>query len=239
MMIQQTVGEIAAERPAAVRVFEKYRIDFCCGGHRPLAEVCQEKGISPDTLLDEVEHAGRNNGPAETDWASAGLRELIGHIVDTHHAFLKAELPAIGARLEKVAAAHGEKYPEVVRPLRDVFADLDAELEAHMRKEELVLFPAIEELETAQAEGRPAMPPPFGTVRNPIRMMIYEHDHAGNALEEMRRLTGGYTLPPDACNTWRALYYELEQVERDLHVHIHLENNVLFPRAAQLESELS
>jgi regulator of cell morphogenesis and NO signaling len=136
----------------------------------------------------------------------------------------------------KVVAAHGERHGDVLLPLQDIYGGLKDELSAHMQKEEMILFPAIEELEAARTEGRQPMLPPFGTVQNPIRMMIYEHDNAGEALSEMRRLTQGYALPKDACNTWRALYHELRQLEADLHVHIHLENNVLFPRAIKLEA---
>jgi regulator of cell morphogenesis and NO signaling len=230
------VGQIAAQQPAAVRVFEKYGIDFCCGGHRRLDEVCQEKGVSADALVAELDAAARQIQPAETDWANAGLAALIAHIVNKHHEFLKSEMPVIGARLNKVVAAHGERHGEVLLPLQDVLAELGAELSAHMQKEEMILFPAIEELEAAQSEGRQPVLPPFGTVQNPIRMMVYEHDNAGDALAQMRRLTQDYALPQDACNTWRALYHELRQLEADLHVHIHLENNVLFPRAVRLEN---
>ena len=237
MATEQTIGQIAAAQPWAVRVFEKYQIDFCCGGARPLGEVCRERGLSAETVLAEVKDSAPRDG-AGRDWASASLAELMGHVVATHHEYLRRELPLIEPRLEKVVGKHGPNYPTMLPALREVFFGLRDEIMAHLMKEERILFPAIEELESAREEGRTPFPPPFGTVNNPIRMMIFEHDNAGEALAEMRRLTQGYTPPPDACTTFRALYHELEQLEGDLHVHIHLENNILFPRAARLEAQM-
>jgi regulator of cell morphogenesis and NO signaling len=228
-MNRQTVGEIAAEAPAAVRVFEKYSIDYCCGGKRPLDEVCRERGISPEAVLAEVEQAAARSEP-ERDWSRASLSELIRHIVSTHHEYLKAELPVLYARLARVIEAHDAKHGEMLRNLREVFAGLRDEITAHLRKEEIILFPAIEELERARAERRAPAPTPFGSIENPIRMMIFEHDNAGEALSRMRALTGGYTLPQEACATFTALYAGLRELEADLHRHIHLENNILFPR---------
>jgi regulator of cell morphogenesis and NO signaling len=232
-MTETTVREIATTSPAAVRVFEKYSIDYCCGGHRPLDEACREKGLSAEAVLAEVASSARQ-GDSGRNWARAPLSELITHILTTHHAYLNAELPHLEARLAKIAGKHGEKYPELTR-LQDVFAGLKAELESHCGKEEVVLFPAIADLEAAAGEGRAPAPSCFGTVRNPIRMMMHEHDGAGEALREMRRLTQDYAVPEGVCPTFRATYADLEAMERDLHQHIHLENNILFPRAIQLE----
>ncbi|MGE5569742.1 MAG: iron-sulfur cluster repair di-iron protein [Rhodospirillales bacterium] len=228
-MNRQTVGEIAAETPASVRVFEKYKIDYCCGGNRPLEEVCRERGISPEAVLAEVQAAAAR--APEKDWTKAALSELIEHIVSTHHEYLKAELPALDARLSRVIEAHSAAHGEMLKSLQGVFDGLQNELLTHLRKEEFILFPAIESAERAREEGRPPEPLPFGHIENPIRMMIHEHDSAGEALAQMRKITGGYTLPPDACATFRALYTGLQELEADLHQHIHLENNVLFPRA--------
>jgi regulator of cell morphogenesis and NO signaling len=235
-MSEETVGQIAAAAPGAVRVFEKYKIDYCCGGNRPLRDVCEERGLSAEAIAAELQAATTQGREPARDWRTASLSELIAHIVNKHHEYLRRELPAEGNRLERVIQAHGAKYPESLLPLKEVFAGLAMELEMHLRKEEMVLFPAIEELEAAAAAGRRPLPLPFGTVQNPIRMMISEHDGAGRALEEMRRLTGDYTLPADACNTYRALFEGLKEIEGDLHTHIHLENNILFPRAAELEA---
>jgi regulator of cell morphogenesis and NO signaling len=236
-MTQSTVREIATATPAAVRVFEKYKIDYCCGGNRPLEEVCRENGLSADAVLAEVQ-ASASPANAGRDWTRESLGELISYIVRTHHAYLKTELPALDARMTKVVEKHGANYPEMLPRLRSVFSGLKSELELHLHKEEMILFPAIEEMEAAEAEGRIPQLPPFGTVRNPIRMMEHEHDGAGAALRTMRELTHEYATPADACPTFRALYEGLEQMERDLHAHIHLENNILFPRAAALETQL-
>jgi regulator of cell morphogenesis and NO signaling len=234
-MTEQTVRDIAASNPAAVRVFEKYSIDYCCGGQRPLAEVCTERGISTEAVLAEVQATSLAHAP-ERDWMTASLADLVAHIVGRHHAYLKTELPLLEARLAKVVEAHRAKHSGILGPLQSVFAGLKNELDTHLWKEESVLFPAIEEMEAAASAGRTPQPTPFGTVRNPIRMLEHEHDTAGHALRAMRELTQDYAPPADACTTFRALYAGLAELERDLHTHIHLENNILFPRAAELEN---
>jgi regulator of cell morphogenesis and NO signaling len=228
-----TVREIAREHPAAVRVFQKHGIDFCCGGQRPLDEVCDEKGISIDALIGELE-ASRVAAPVNgQDWNQSTARELIDHIVQTHHAYLAEHLPRIEDLAARVASKHGHQHPQMYR-VQDVFLELKAELESHMRKEEMILFPYIAMAESAVESGRPAPAAPFGRIDNPIRMMEHEHDSAGTALAEIRRLTSDYRVPEDACNGFRALLFELEEVEKDLHIHIHLENNILFPKARSL-----
>ncbi|HTM50309.1 MAG TPA: iron-sulfur cluster repair di-iron protein [Bryobacteraceae bacterium] len=231
----QTIGEIAARSMAAVRIFEEHGIDYCCGGQRSLDEVCREKGIDADALVAETEAAGEAGQESEKDWSSAPLKELIDHIVEAHHGYLRREFPHLGRRLASVLQAHGKLHGDTLGPLANVFGSLRAELEMHMRKEEMILFPFIARAEQSSLAGLPWTPPPFGTVGNPIEVMEHEHDSAGRALEQMRRLTNQYTLPEDACNTYRALYEGLAALERDLHVHIHLENNVLFPRAIAME----
>jgi regulator of cell morphogenesis and NO signaling len=212
-----------------VRVFEKHRIDFCCGGRVPLSEACQKLGTDPALLLEEIERAGAA-GENSTDWQSASLPSLIDHIVNTHHVYLKSELPRLEAMLEKILSKHAEKHGDVLRPLAATFGPMKDELESHLMKEEMILFPLVRSL----VEGGNA---PFhcGSVGNPIRVMLWEHDSAGTALARIRELTGDFTPPADACNTYRAFYYELGELERDLHRHIHLENNILFPRALELE----
>jgi regulator of cell morphogenesis and NO signaling len=241
MMItsRKTVGEIAAEMPAAVKVFKKYNIDYCCGGKLSLEEVCAAHGIAQEEMMGELEQA---LGPRAVDgrnWASTGLRDLATHIVATHHEYLKRELPELAEMMAKVRQAHGEKHSGVLTPLQQVFLDLRAELESHMMKEEMVLFPLIERMEAARKAGAGLPPAHCGSVNNPIRVMEHEHDSAGQALAEMRRLTGDYTVPSDACNTFRALYHGFQEMEADLHQHIHLENNILFPRASRLEADLA
>lgn len=234
---QTTVGEIAARYPASVRVFEKHRIDFCCGGKTPLADACRTRGIEPGQLLAELADTLQPK-PAEADnWNEAPLGELVDHILRTHHDYLKSELPRLSALLAKVTEAHRAKHGDMLLRLGEVFEPLRQELEAHLMKEETMLFPLVRGLETARATGRPAPPAHCGSVNNPIRVMMFEHDAAGEALALLRQITDGYRVPDGACNTFRALFYELAELEADLHRHIHLENNILFPRAAGLEVE--
>ena len=228
----RTVGQTAAEFPASVRVFEKHGIDFCCGGKIPVTEACARKGLDPAVLLAEIDQAIQTPAEDPTDWLTAPLPALIDHILDTHHAYMKVQLPTVEARLAKVLAAHGDRHGEMLRAASAVYGAMKAELDGHLAKEEMVLFPLVRALDGG------AQPGSFhcGSVRNPIRVMLMEHDSAGEALVQLRQLTGNYTPPEDACNTFRALYFELAEMERDLHRHIHLENNILFPRAIALES---
>jgi regulator of cell morphogenesis and NO signaling len=172
------------------------------------------------------------------DWLEAPLDQLIGHIVDVHHAYLKAQLPRLDAMLEKILSKHSAHHGAVLGPLAGVFRGLKEELESHLFKEEMVLFPLVRAMEAAWVAGRQPPPSHCGSVGNPIRVMLSEHDGAGEALARMRQITSGYTAPEDACNTFRAFYYELDELESDLHRHIHLENNFLFPRAIRLEQHI-
>ncbi|MEP7362411.1 MAG: iron-sulfur cluster repair di-iron protein [Acidobacteriota bacterium] len=233
----QTVGELAVQSLEALRMFEERGIDFCCGGQRPLEQVCRKKGIDAQELLAQVEAMEKSQQAPGRDWTGAPLGELIEHIVTTHHAYLRRELPVIQQRTAKVLAAHGERHGASLTLLARVFGEMRAELETHMQKEERMLFPAIVQVERAAAAGRPWLPLPFGRFGNPIEVMEDEHDSTGRALEAMRRLAHNYTPPSDACNTFRVLYAGLAELEHDLHLHIHLENNILFPRAIALERE--
>lgn len=236
--LNQTVGEIAAASLGAVRVFEKYGIDYCCGGKVGLNEICEKKGLPVAQVAQELESA-MAGASVDRDWATAPLRDLVNHIVSTHHEYLRQEMPLLDARLAKVVAVHGDKEPELLPALLSIYRGLREELELHLHKEEAVLFPVIAGYEQASQAGTGVAAPPFGTVRNPIRMMEHEHDSAGQALESMRKLTSDYTLPPHACTTYRVVFEALKAMEADLHIHIHLENNILFPRAAALEAALS
>lgn len=226
---QQNVGEIAAQSLAAVRLFEKLGIDYCCGGRRPLEDVCREKGLSAEQVVAELSQEPGAAG--SRDWTKASLTELIEHIVGTHHEFLKAEMPRLSAQIDKVVAAHSVRDPETFVTIQRVFAGLENELDGHMMKEEQILFPYIQGLESPSGPMHSC----FGSVRNPIQMMEVEHDEAGHSLAELRKLTGGHQAPDWACPTLRALYAGLAELEKDLHLHIHLENNILHPRAIALE----
>lgn len=234
-----SVSEIAAGNPATIRIFQRFGIDFCCRGKRPLREVCAEKQMTFGELRTALEGAdapaaGSSGMPA----ADAPLAELVRFIVDEYHADLRGELPRLGEMAAKVLDAHGEKHPELLPALVSTLRGLRQEVEEHMMKEERVLFPYVERLEAlaATSQGLPASP--FGSIQAPIGMMEHEHETVGRALARLRELTGGYLPPAGACNTFRGLYHGLAGLEKDLQEHIHLENNVLFPRAARLEEEL-
>jgi len=227
----QTIGQLAAERPEALHVLERHGVDYCCGGDRTVEDACGRAGANPKTVLAEIDRATTaSDDSSQGDWLSAPLTELCDHIEQTHHAFLREQLPYLTDLFEKVIAAHGENHPELAEA-RDVFRSLRAELEPHMFKEERILFPAIRKMESA---GQPVSMP-FGSVQNPIDVMEDEHAGAGEALRRLRRLTGDYRVPDDACNAYRGLLEILHRLEVDLHEHIHKENNILFPRAIEME----
>lgn len=231
-----TVRDIAANSLAAVRVFEKLGIDYCCGGKRPLGDVCREKGLDAAGVQKELDDAMAAPLSEGQNWAAASLRDLIAYIIETHHEYLRRELPAIQARLDKVYRVYNQRRGPTLLGLPGAYAALRTELEMHMRKEEAILFPAIAAYEAAVDAG---MEPPktrFGAMSNPISMMEQEHESAGRVLEQIRWITGDFEVPDYACVTYRALIGGLKDLEQDLHTHIHLENNVLFPRAEKLEA---
>ncbi len=231
----QTVREIALEQPTSIRVFEHYGIDYCCGGRKPLAEACAASNLEVDTVLAALENAAKSSVPTAEEWSKASLEKLCGHIVATHHAYVKSELPRLAVLAEKVVRRHGDTQAEL--PLiQTKLAKLDEELSQHLLKEEAVLFPYVVKLERALKTGN-AMPHGcFGTVANPITMMTAEHDMAHALLAEIHQLSNQYATPVGACPTYHAFYDGLKEFEEDLHQHIHLENDILFPRAIQLET---
>jgi regulator of cell morphogenesis and NO signaling len=221
----RTVGEIVAENPSQARVFQAFGIDFCCQGGRTLSEACTLKGIGIESVIEQLEAASAEKTPPEHNPALLPPVELIRHIVSRHHTYLKSELPRLHAMAERVANVHGGHTPSLVEVF-GVFQAMAEELDGHMMKEEHILFPAIEAL----CAGNGAVMPLDG----PVACMLREHDDAGEALARMRELTHGFTPPPEACNTYRALFAGLAELEEDLHRHIHLENSVLFPQAMKL-----
>ena len=231
-----TVAELAAHSLAAVRVFEKYGLDYCCGGKRPLAEACLQKGQNADEVKEELEAALRDSPAADNDWSASPLRQLCDHIEAVHHGFLRRELPAIQTRLDKVYRIYNQRYGPTLTGLPEAYAELRQELEPHMQKEEMILFPAIRSIEEAMETHRPPARLMFGSLANPIHSMEAEHDNAGTALQRIRKITDDFDVPLHACVTYRALMSGLSELEKDLHLHIHLENNILFPRAAQMET---
>jgi len=227
---QTPVGHLVAERPELTRVLERLGIDYCCGGRKPLAQACQEKSLEVAEVVARLEDALAGSGSScEQRWLEKSLTELTRHIEAEHHGYLRRELPRVQALADKVARVHGEGRPDLVT-LSRVVQEFSWELDSHMQKEEQILFPMIRQLEGGGAG--PAMG--CGSVAGPIRQMELEHDGAGEALAEMRRLTGDFQPPMEACGTWRALYHALAELEADMHRHVHEENNILFPRALKL-----
>jgi regulator of cell morphogenesis and NO signaling len=231
----QTVREIALAQPSSIRVFEKYGIDYCCGGRKPLTEACAAGDLEVDAVIAALELAAQSPVPGATDWAQEPLESLSGHIVATHHAYVKRELPRLAILAQRVVNRHGETTAELP-VIQATLAKLDEELTQHLAKEEAILFPYVVLLESASANGGAKPHGCFGTVANPIAMMTQEHDAAGALLAEIRRLSHSFTTPAGACPTYHAFYDGLKDFEQDLHQHIHLENNILFPRAIELEA---
>jgi regulator of cell morphogenesis and NO signaling len=233
---EKTVRELALENPAATRLFEKLGIDYCCGGGQTLEQACQAAHLSINQVEDSLAAASlaaSGTAPAR-NWHSEPLSELLAHIRSTHHVYTRQEIARLGPLFDKVCSVHGKNHLDLLR-LREIFSGLGEELTTHLMKEEMVLFPYILRMEEAVVAKEPVLPPPFGSVRNPVAMMMNEHEGAGGALRSMREIANGYAAPPDACVSFQELYRALAAFEADLHQHIHLENNVLFPRAVEME----
>jgi len=231
---KKTVRELAVELPNAARIFERLGVDYCCGGDVPFTKACERAGLDPEQVLASISEEPRDPAPAP-DWTKLPLTALAKYIVETHHTFTRSELARLEPLFSKVCMAHGEHHPELVR-MQSVFCALNGELQSHMMKEENILFPYLAAMERAAHSGRPCPQAMFCTVQNPVRMMTLEHDSAGDALRELREASGNYTVPTDACVTFSELYRSLQDFEADLHTHIHLENNILFPRAVAMEA---
>ena len=231
----QTVGQMVVERPQRSRVFDRLHIDYCCGGKRTLEEACTKRGLDLKAVIAELEafDAEAETQPDAVRPANLTMTELADDIERTHHAYLREELPRLGNLVKKVSAVHGQAHPWLTG-LTSVYAELVAELEPHMLKEEQILFPMIRELDQA------ATAPSFhcGSVGNPIKMMEMEHQNAGAALDRIREMTTDYEIPEGACNSFRAMLSGLEHLEADLHLHIHKENEILFPKASEMEAKL-
>ena len=233
----KAMREIVAGMPSSTAVLEELGLDYCCGGDRSLEDACRQRGLSVEEVVGMIEaneRSSHRHGRGARDWNAAPLAELISYIVNKHHQFTRQALNEGRTLLPRVCAKHGDNHPEL-RMVESTFQDLDGELTAHMFKEEQVLFPYIAELEDGHRNNRPVSRPPFGTVENPVRVMICEHDSAGEKLKKIRETTGDYVTPPDACTSYQALYRTLRALEEDLHHHIYLENYVLFPRAVEME----
>lgn len=224
-LAERTVGELVAERPGRSRIFQRFEIDFCCQGGRTLNEACARRGVSVDTLIEQIEAELAAPAPSGLNPAQLAPAQLADYIIAQHHAFLWRELPRLHAMARRVAQVHGGHTPSLI-DVDHVFDGLQEELAAHMMKEEQVLFPAIRSV-----SGGGGVP---GLLDGPVACMVHEHETAGQALARLRELTNGFQPPPEACNTYRALFDGLRELEENLHVHIHLENSVLFPAAIRL-----
>ena len=236
---EKTVRGIAIENPASIRVFESLGIDYCCGGKRSLSEACAQADVAIDCVLEQLAQVARDSQPSQSEeWKERPVRDLIAHIVEKHHRFVRQETPRVDSLLAKVAAKHGPTHPEILQ-IELLFTAIGQELATHMLKEEHVLFPYLEQMEQAARSGSPMPSSCFGSVQRPIANMVAEHDDAGALLARIRQLSNGYTAPSGACPTFVALYRGLEEFERDLHRHVHLENNILFPRAVEMEQAYS
>jgi regulator of cell morphogenesis and NO signaling len=235
---QTTIREIVASDYRTAAVFERYGLDYCCNGARTIAQGCRDGRVDEALLLRELDAVLSSPSPGGLRFDAWDARALIDYIVDHHHGFVRQALPVLLQHTAKIAGVHGGRHPELVH-IANLFVRIASEMTSHMAKEEQVLFPFIGALEDAAIRRAPRPSAPFGTVANPIQMMETEHEFVGDAMAEIRHLTQGYTAPPDACTTYGVCLQELETFERDLHQHVHLENNLLFPKAAALEAARS
>jgi regulator of cell morphogenesis and NO signaling len=235
LSLDTPVGQLVTERPSRSLAFERLGVDYCCGGKRPLRDACAGKGLDPARVLRELELSDQKGAlEDEIDWSKVAFGALTDHIVTTYHDTLREALPRLALLIGKVARAHGERHAEIPE-LEKVFGSFQSDLELHMLKEERVLFPLCRQLDTART------PPvsPCGSIQNPILVMTREHEHAGSDLAAMRELTHQFTPPSDACVTYRVMLDALIDLEQDMHRHVHLENNILFPRATAVEARLA
>lgn len=230
----KTVREIALQMPITTRVFEEYKIDYCCHGDTLFDEACRKAGALPEVVNQKIDLLVDASSESGDMFSDMPLNDLIDHILDKHHVYTKEEMEHLTPLMAKVASRHGDHYQYLLE-LKELFAAVCNDLAPHMMNEETVLFPYIRDLEYRRSNKMTAAFPPFGTVRHPINMMTVEHEEVGDLLSKMREISKDYSLPDGACPSFTALYHRLGAFERDIHQHIHLENNLLFPRAIELE----
>jgi len=235
-----TVKDIVVQFPQTRIVLESLGIDYCCGGRTPLSKAAEQAGLSIDRVMADLAQAlekTAQDSPSVQDWSPYSLTELTSHIEQTHHVFMKEQLPRLAELLDKTIQAHSERHGEMLKHLKHSYTSLKKDIEMHLQKEEQILFPLIRQMEAFQQGHGSAPDMHCGSIGNPIRQMEHEHDVAGQFLTQMRQITSNYTLPDDACQTFTALFEGLDALEKDLHEHIHLENNILFPKAENLEKK--
>lgn len=231
--LEKTIGEFVAEDYRTAQVFEEHGIDFCCGGKVSLAATCRERGIDANLLLEKLEQVKTAAGERAQNYAAWDLSFLADYIVNQHHGYLRETLGPLSAYARKIAEVHGPRHPEVVEIAR-IFDKLAADLTAHLREEEERFFPAVKRLEAAARNGRAPESGDVATLREILGQLGAEHEEVGEAVHTIRRLSGDYAVPADACNTFMLTYRMLKEFEDDLHKHVHLENNILFPKAEKL-----
>ena len=234
----ETLGQLAAKDLRKAQVFKKYGLDFCCGGKKTVKEACAEKGLDVTKVEQELQQADKLPSSRPIPYDEWNLDFLADYIVNTHHSYVKKSLPDLRTYAEKVMKVHGNHHPELIQ-IHQLVEEINAELTAHLIKEEKVLFPYVKELVTANHNTQVLHAAAFGTVQNPINMMEVEHELVGKNLEKIRHLSQNYLLPEDACASYSLLYRLLDEFEEDLHLHIHLENNILFPKALEIEKKLT
>jgi regulator of cell morphogenesis and NO signaling len=231
------VKDIALSSPAARQVLEDAGLDYCCGGGKSLHEACRQADTSAEEILNRLQENSKNTGSDDASWMTTSLSDLTRHIQEKHHRYVREAIHRLQTLLEKVSARHGKNHAEVAEIGRR-FIEVGKEMVMHMQKEEQILFPYIDALERAANAHGSVEPPFFQTVKNPIEAMMKEHDAAGELLKQIRSLAAEYTPPADACTSFKALYEGLKEFEADLHQHVHLENNILFPRAVDIEASV-
>lgn len=235
---EKQIGQFVAEDYRTAAVFSKYKIDFCCNGGRTINEACEKKGIDSNVLLDELKQVLNEKRGETIDYKSWPLDLLIDYIEKKHHRYVEAKIPVLRQFLDKLCRVHGDRHPELLK-INELFTASAGELAAHMKKEELILFPFVKKMVNATLQQGAIQAPGFGTVENPIAMMMQEHDNEGERFRQIAELTNDYNPPADACNTYRVTFAMLDEFEKDLHLHIHLENNILFPKAIKLEEQFA
>jgi regulator of cell morphogenesis and NO signaling len=229
------VKEIALSNPGARQVLEDAGLDYCCGGGRSLHEACLHADVPAEEILNRLRENSKHVSPDGANWTLAPLGDLIRHIRERHHRYVREAIARVQPLLDKVVAKYGNNHSELI-DIQRLFAAVAREMIMHMQKEEQILFPYIDALEKANSAHGSVEPPFFQTVRNPIHAMMKEHDAAGELVKQIRKASSEYTAPADACTSYKALYQDLREFEGDLHQHVHLENNILFPRAVEMEA---
>lgn len=237
-LANKTIGSVVAQNWKTASVFQKHNLDFCCQGNIAIGAACEAAGLDTDEVTQEVALILNNSEGPETDYGAWPLDDLADHIETRHHGYVAAKLPELSAYLDKLCIVHGKRHPELLE-IRDLFSQSVGELTTHMKKEELMVFPFVKKMVLAQRKNQEISTPVYGTVQNPITVMMHEHTAEGERFARIAELSHNYAVPADGCTTYRVAYNLLQEFEKDLHKHIHLENNILFPKAIELEQELA